>query len=341
MNISDRLQELAILRQLALERFNAGQYRNLSELFNGIADELEDALRGRPLTEFAGRNLDRQIAELISLVQVPTPELQELPGVEARWAVSSLAVVGVDAVLPPASALASMAETTLIQGAVLSGWMGQLNRQIRFDIERTVRSGVTLGRTNQQIAKDILGIQAQGDKGAEPLKRARRDAMALTRTAVQTFANQAILETYRANEDVLRGVEYVATLDSRTTPQCAALDGAVWDLEGNYLSGPKLPFAVPPIHWQCRSRLSPVTKTFRELGIDVDEIPEGERASAYGPVSGGMKFETFMERQGPEFAEKVLGKGRYELYKTKNLTLAQLIDPRTLTPLTLAELREL
>ena len=71
MNISDRLQELAILRQLALERFNAGEYRKLSELFDGIAEEIEDALRGRPLTEFAGRRLDRQIAELIALVQVP------------------------------------------------------------------------------------------------------------------------------------------------------------------------------------------------------------------------------------------------------------------------------
>jgi hypothetical protein len=47
-----------------------------------------------------------------------------------------------------------------------------------------------------------------------------------------------------------------------------------------------------------------------------------------------------MDKQGPAFAAEVLGKGRYEFYKANKLTLSQLIDPRSLEPLTLADLRQ-
>jgi SPP1 gp7 family putative phage head morphogenesis protein len=341
LNITDRLQELALLRQLALERFNAGEFRRLQVLFTNIADEIKEILRGPALTELKGQRLERQIAELTAMVSVTMPMQPQLAEVEAQWAATSLASVGVDAVLPPTDRIAAIASASLVQGAPLGKWLEQLDRQIRFDIERVVRIGVTLGQTNREIAKAIIGVKANGDKGPEPLKKARRDAMALARTATQTIANDAILATYDENRDVLRGLEYVATLDSRTTPQCAALDGAVWNMDRQHIAGPKLPFAKPPIHFQCRSRLVPVTKSFRDLGIDLDDIPPGERASAYGPVSSTLKFEEFAELQGAAWTAEWLGQTRYQLYKEKKLTLSQLIDPRTLRPLTIAQLREL
>jgi intein/homing endonuclease len=121
------------------------------------------------------------------------------------------------------------------------------------------------------------------------------------------------------------------TANGLLVKNCSALDGGRWKLDGTPLPGTKLPFRKPPLHWQCRSRLVPIT--------ELSDAP-GTRSSAIGPISSKIKFEQFMDKQGPAFAAEVLGKGRYEFYKANKLTLSQLIDPRSLEPLTLAELRE-
>ena len=89
----------------------------------------------------------------------------------------------------------------------------------------------------------------------------------------------------------------------------------------------------------CRSSLVPVTKSFRELGIDADEIPEGTRASQYGQVSAGTDFGAWLKGQPREVIDDALGKGRADLFLSGKISMSQLVDPRTLKPLTLAELR--
>jgi len=70
------------------------------------------------------------------------------------------------------------------------------------------------------------------------------------------------------------------------------------------------------------------------------EIMMASLYSKIPKVDVSRRFEQFMDKQGPAFAAEVLGKGRYEFYKASKLTLSQLIDPRSLEPLTLAELRD-
>ena len=85
-------------------------------------------------------------------------------------------------------------------------------------------------------------------------------------------------KTAEAQVDVLDGYEHLATLDELTCEECAALDGQEI-----------LPTADPEeatnIHASCRCTFVPVTKTWRELGFDMDELPEGNRiARPYYPV---------------------------------------------------------
>ena len=59
------------------------------------------------------------------------------------------------------------------------------------------------------------------------------------------------------------------------------------DLDGNPINGTTLPFnGGPPRHWGCRSVLTSITKTFKEMGIKgLPELPDtGERASDLGPI---------------------------------------------------------
>lgn len=74
-------------------------------------------------------------------------------------------------------------------------------------------------------------------------------------------------------------------MDERTCLTCLELDGA--------LNPPEL-----PIHEGCRCITLPVTKTFKELGIDIAEFPKGTRSSAIGPVAedGGLYKQYLIQR---------------------------------------------
>ena len=339
-SVSDQLANLAVIRQLLLQRVAAGESAKLAALLSDIADELERKLAGPPLTEYGGRRLNQAIRELREVVSIPAPDLSELTEIEATWAASTLTTIAIDAALPTAAVLTSIAESSLVQGATIKTWFQRLEESTQFEIERAVRLGVATGETNQQIARRILGIRSDGERGPEVMKRARRDAESITRTAVQTIANDARLATYEANADVLDGVQQVSTLDGRTSDICIACSGKVWTLPDYKPKGHKIPWnGGTPRHWRCRSTTVPVTKSFRELGIDLDELPPGTRASMYGPVAQDLSFDDFLRSQPPDFADEMLGKGRAELWRSGRITLAQLLDARG-NPLTLAELRK-
>lgn len=342
MNTADLLASSATLRDLLLARLASGYVTATDRHLAEVAAEIEDFLRsGRELTEYQGRRLDRQIRELTALVSIPAPDLGTLATDEARWQVGALASVGVDAVLPTAAVLTVITDTALVQGATIGDWFGKLESETRFNIERAVKVGVSLGRTNAQIIREIVGITSEGDKGPEALKKARRDAEAITRTAVATVSNNARLATFAANADVLSGVMALVTLDGRTTRDiCVPRSGKVWSVPDFEPVGHSIPLnGGPPFHWRCRTTLTPITRTFKELGIDRAEIPAGMQASAYGPVPSGLTFEQWLKTQPKELADDVLGKGRAELWQAGKITLTQLVDNKG-NPLTLQELRE-
>lgn len=339
--LADLLASAAVLRDLLLARLASGYVTATERHMAEVAAEIEDFLKsGRELTEYQGRRLDRQIRELTSMVSIPAPDLSGVAADEARWQVATLASVGVEAVLPTAAALTVIADTALVQGATIGDWFSKLEAETRFNIERAVKVGVSLGRTNAQIIREIVGVISEGDKGPEAIKKARRDAEAITRTAVATVSNNARLATYEANADVLSGVMALVTLDGRTTRDiCVPRSGKVWSVPDFKPVGHSIPFnGGPPLHWRCRTSLTPITRSFRDLGIDRDEIPAGLQASAYGPVASGLTFEQWLKTQPKELADDVLGKGRAELWQAGKITLTQLVDNKG-NPLTLAELR--
>ena len=84
---------------------------------------------------------------------------------------------------------------------------------------------------------------------------------------------------------LLRGSRLLCALDERTCITCLELDG-------------RLDAPPHPIHEGCRCTTVPVLKTWRELGIDLDEMPVGTRASAIGQVAadGGLYKKYLVQR---------------------------------------------
>jgi SPP1 gp7 family putative phage head morphogenesis protein len=340
MNVSDKLLDLTIIRQLLLERVIAGQSAALNKQLDSIAAALQKQLKGKELTEYQGKRLDKAIAELKNIVTVKEPDLTDLTASEAAFFRDSMVNVGIDAVLPPVAVLESVAQSSLIQGATMGNWFARLNESARFDIERVVKNGVSLGQTNAQIAKELIGV---GDKGGQPIAKARRDAMAITRTAVQTVAKDARLASLEANANIIKAVQWVSTLDSRTSEICMARSGKTWSYPDFKPIGHKIPWnGGPPAHWNCRSSFIPITKSFEELtgGKIKDKVEPATRASMDGYVAADLTFDQFLKNKPPEFADKMLGKGRAELWRSGKITLNQLLDQRG-NPLTLAQLKRL
>ena len=339
MTVSDQLHDLIIIRQLLLQRIIGGQDAAINKQLDTVAAAIEKALKGDDLTNYKGKRLAKAIDELKAMVSITPPDLAELATAEASFLQSAFVSVGIDTVIPPVSVVDTIAKTSLIQGATIGEWFGRLNESARFDIERAIKNGVTLGQTNREIAKAIVGNGT--DKGPQALAKARRDAMAITRTGVQTIANEARMAGLMENQDIIKAVQWVSTLDSRTSDICIARSGKTWTFPEFKPIGHSIPWnGGPPAHWSCRSSYVPITKSFAEIRNEpvAKEISQTTRASMDGQVAADLSFDQFLKNKPASFADEMLGKGKAELWRSGKITLSQLLDQRG-NPLTLAQLQ--
>ena len=183
-----------------------------------------------------------------------------------------------------------------------------------------VQDGLLTGETTQQIARRLVGNLEFGDfgplsvkqlaqSGGELTKLANHQVMTLTRTSINQVANKASQQVYRANSDLTSKYRYVATLDSRTSGTCRALDGK----EFIYGKGPE-----PAQHFNCRSTTVAV--------IDYDKIqkkhpnvkppskPLGKRAAAGGSVPSNTTYGKWLQKQPASVKAKTLGKEKAKYF---------------------------
>jgi SPP1 gp7 family putative phage head morphogenesis protein len=218
------------------------------------------------------------------------------------------------------------------------------------------------GETIADISRRIVG--SAGLKGADGVTEiTRQGAESITRTAVNHFADAAKAALYEENRDIISEEVYHATLDSRTTPRCAGLDGKRFKVG----VGPR-----PPQHFRCRSVRIPVVagdligdrpmtrSTERELlgefaderGIDRvssrDDLPRGTKGAfdefarrrvraMTGLAPATTTYGDFLSRQSVAFQEEVLGKTKARLFRDGGLRLDRFNNRRG-DELTLAQL---
>ena len=181
-----------------------------------------------------------------------------------------------------------------------------------------VESEVRRGRLERLTAAQIATRIASGPTA----KVTRLQARSIVRTAVTQIATNASRMAYEANSDILRGYQYVATLDSRTTPICARNDGRIFALDADYQ--PR-----PPLHWNCRSTTVPVLKRFSEVSEGViRRLPtDAQRASINGPVSGRQNYGEWLAKQPFEIQLRhLMDPARVRLFRQGNLRLTQFSD---------------
>ena len=231
-------------------------------------------------------------------------------------------------VLPTAAYLETLAGNTIIQGAVQADWWERQAGDAAFKFQSAVRQGLVGAETTPQIVKRVRDV----------LDISKRNAETLVHTSVQSVANTTREKIFADNDDVMSGKEWSSALDRKTCPTCGALDGKRWTTDGKKINH-SMAYQIPPKHFRCRCSMVPVLKTWAELGINMDELPDGTRASMEGQVND-KTFEDWLRRKtesDPTFADRTLGKGRAELWRNGKITMDQMISGGQ--PLTLSELR--
>jgi hypothetical protein len=246
-------------------------------------------------------------------------------------------------------------------------WSGQ-KEGTRRRFAREMRLGIGRGETTEQLIHRVRGkstgrsllIELPSGKSKRVKEFAggimdvsRDQADALVRTSAQSVSNKAMMETYEANDDIIKGYEALTTLDGQTSPICMARTGAAW-----YTNGEPFPESSvqegfpgpPPWHFKCRTSLNPVTYSWDELmerasgkkqGL-LDTVPDSQRASMDGLLGTGQvkTFDDWLRIKGDPFARQKLGPGLFDLWKDGKITMPQLIDAGG-NPRTLAELKRL
>ncbi len=180
---------------------------------------------------------------------------------------------------------------------------------------KTVRNGLLTGESTDKLARRLKGRLRFGQPGSarqiaqaggEVTAVANHQVMALVRTSVNQVANTSSQQTYEANQSVTSRYRYIATLDSRTSPICRALDGQEFD----YGKGP-----VPPQHFNCRSTTVPLID-YERLGIPRPTSNRLRRpnttlgplrSSAKGTVPDGQTYGEWLALQPSKTQKDVLG----------------------------------
>lgn len=277
-------------------------------------------------------------------------------------AIRTVSPAVLDLIMPDPTTLRALVTSKPFEGEILKDWASEVARRDLKRIERGVRIGVAEGESSKEIARRVVGtVEQKGKDGLTEI--ARREAEAITRTAVNHVSNAARDEFFQENADIIERLRWTATLDARTTPVCRSRDGKLYPVN----EGPR-----PPAHWNCRSLMVATldgevigTRPMRnftqkqllrefatERGIAIpttraglprgyktafDKWARGRMREMTGTTPASTTYQEWLKGQSAQFQEDVLGKTRARLFRRGRLTLDKFVD-KTGKELTLKEL---
>jgi SPP1 gp7 family putative phage head morphogenesis protein len=154
-----------------------------------------------------------------------------------------------------------------------------LLKEIRIEALAAIRDGKPFSVVEQFVRTELANT-------------ARVSIERWARTKTTEVFNRGRLEFFNSS-GVIAGYEYSAILDGRTTVICAGLHGK------KFRAGTE---PTPPMHWNCRSVLLPITR-FEEFEPDTKAGGITVETKRSGPISTGK------QRDIDKFIEEEIGEG--------------------------------
>lgn len=236
-------------------------------------------------------------------------------GFQANMLVTTIPVT-MDIITPAAQQLVSAVTKDPIAGRLLKEWTDNLSANQYARVSQAIRLGFIEGQTTPQIIQRVRGTRALKFKDGV-LETSKRSAEGLVRTAVASVADNTRQAVLKENSDIIRAEKFVATLDTKTCLRCSSLDGKEFPVG----EGPSI-----PVHVNCRCTRIGIVKSFRDLGIDLDEATPGTRASMNGQVPASMTYEQWLKRQSADVQDDILGKTKGALFRRAKLPIEKFVN---------------
>lgn len=254
---SPELIEIASRHQAQYERLKSHEVKSFDNFLKLLDEDLRKQLSRSDLTLFTRSRLEKQLALIREIIRGIYDDYEktwrdsmiEAAKYEAEFEKTALdrVVINHEFVLPTENQISAAVFTRPLsveginKGALLDQFFRGLPDSTIKRVEGAIRLGFAQGQTTQQVIQRIRGTaKAKYTDGLMALSR--RDADLITRTALQHVSSQARFATWDRNRDIIKGVQWVSTLDSRTSNLCRSLSGRVFPID----KGPR-----PPAHINC------------------------------------------------------------------------------------------
>lgn len=354
-SVNDQLLDQSIKHAVYIERYSKSVVRRMLAVLKksnvSLRAELLERLyqieaRGFDTGPWTTARLEAMIKSinahrainLQSIGQSISDELKSFAAYESPFLVAKIktsvpkdVLVHMSIVTPTPDQVYAAALSRPFQGKLLSDALSSFVAADAARIREAIRIGFVTGQSTTQIVKNIFGSGVVNGT----ILGTSRNLTAVVRTALQHISATAQKEVLAQNTDLIKGVKYIATLDGRTTPICRALDNKTWAADSKKIRW-------PPQHWQCRSRTTYITKSWRELDINASELSTGTRASMNGQVPADTTYGVWlrkMDKTDSKFVDDVLGKTRAALFRRGGLSMERFVDYNTGRQFTLDELK--
>lgn len=229
--------------------------------------------------------------------------------------------------------------STNVGGMLLTDWVNSaFDYPMQEKLKEELGAGLFRGESYKKLSERI----------SELLDETISNIDTLVRSWVQSANVEAQQTVAKENSDVIKGWRWDATLENGnfskgygTCLRCLALDAKdkIYPLNG----GPSI-----PLHPNCRCLRRYVTRSYKELGINIEELDDkvrpytvrgkidpitgevergatgtgGQTLIDAGRITGGMK--EYFEMLPEKIKELTLGKNRYKLYKAGKIDLSDL-----------------
>lgn len=343
-SVNFELLERAILHGLYLQGYDVYLIKDITKYLNEefwpeVMEKIERDIRDMGISnvgrlEVFNRMLQSQLeVGMAGLASRISSHLSDFSEMEADWQLSVLkksVKVVVNLGSPSPMVLRALVEERAFEGDIMANWFMSLASDTRRRVSKEVGLGLVNGSTVSAISRKIRGTKALGYKDGV-LDITRRNAEAIVRTATSNLSAVVREETFKANERVIKGVKWVSVLDSRTSLICQSRDGNIYPVG----EGPR-----PPAHWACRSTVIPIVRSWKELGIPLNEMSEGTRASLNGQVPENITYPEWLKSQPAEIQDIALGPSRAKLFRSGKVKISGFVSGEGRT-LTLKQIRKL
>lgn len=348
-SINEILQDRTIRHAHFLARLSSAEANKITrflerEVYPDLVEQIRKRLERARLS--GARNLrstkrlqeiEKEIDALIraghqSAYSRTSQTLRDMALMESRFTTRLLEEVlepfGISVSAPSNSMLRAIVTNSAIRGEFLRDDFAAMTGRTRRSVVSAINIGLVEGEGVDNIVRRLTGTR-RAPGGV--LKASRVDARRIVRTAATHTTTQAREITYQENDDLIKGVRWVATLDDRTSLVCISLDGTIYPVD----DGPR-----PPAHPNCRSTTVPVLKSYSELGLNIPDIPQTTRASMNGQVPANTTYAQWLKSQPVSVQNEVLGNRLATEWRAGRVGVDRFIDQNN-RPLSISQILRL